>query len=295
MVGRSARILCMIATLCADVPAAAQVPGPRDNANDNTITVTGRNSEPSRSDVFQQARDISRVDQKHLNQVALARFWAPLCPSVAGLESGAAAMMIDRIRSNAERLKVRVAGGDCSPNLVVAFVEDGHSLLSELQRDRPAIFSLVPAEERSELLGEEQPVRVWNNIAIRWTGAGKQPRDEPKASVWGQLDRSSMPESPDIVSALVVFDRKGVLGMTLGQLADYATMRGLAHTRPAHSDQPMSTILSLFDDGGGGPEALTSFDIGYLRSLYWWKPNSTATDKLLGVRKRAAQAAADTP
>jgi hypothetical protein len=276
------------------LPVAAQAP-PLDNADaddGNTIVVTGRTGEPSKSEVYKQAQDVSRVDPRHLYIEAMARFWAPLCPGVAGLQRDAAETMIDRIRANAARLKVHLAGAGCSPNLVVAFVDDGHSLLADLQRDRPQIFSLVSDEERSELLGREEPVRVWNNIAIRWTGAGRRPTDEKKASVWGQLDRSSMPESPDIVSALVVFDRKAVVGMTLDQLADYATMRGLSRTRPASGGQPMATILSLFDNGGGSPDALTSFDLGYLQSLYWWRPNSSAADRLLGVQKRAARAEA---
>jgi hypothetical protein len=290
----TARLLVVIVgAACTALPAAAQAPPPiHANANtDNgdTIVVTGRTSGPSKSEVYKQAQGISRVDPRHLYIEAMARFWAPLCPGVVGLQPEAAGVMIDRIRANAAELKVHLAGAECSPNLVVAFVDDGRSLLADLQRDRPQIFSLVSDEERSELLGHDEPVRVWNNVTVRWTGAGARPRDEKKASVWGQLDRSSMPESPDIVSALVVFDRTAVLGMTLGQLADYATMRGLSRTRPASGGQPMTTILSLFDNGGGGPDALTSFDVGYLQSLYWWRPNSSAADRLLGVQKRAAR------
>lgn len=294
---RIARLVIAVSALCAAAPLTAQAPAPKaaDTDGDNPIVVTGRAGEPSKSEVYKQAQSISRVDPRHLYIEAMARFWSPLCPGVVGLHQDAAEAMVDRIRANAARLKVPLAGANCSPNLIVAFVDDGQSLLSDLQHNRPNIFSLVSDEERSELLGATQPVRVWNNIAIRWTGAGRRPRDEKKASVWGQLDRSSMPESPDIVSALVVFDRAAVLGMTLDQLADYATMRGLAHTRPASGAQPMSTILSLFDNGDGSPDALTSFDVGYLQSLYWWRPNSSAADRLLGVSKRAQKAAAEAP
>ena len=121
---------------------------------------------------------------------------------------------------------------------------------------------------RPSSLSDPAPVHIWNNIAMRWTGAGPPPPRGLKASVWGQLNRNAMPESYDIVGALVVFDRDGVKGMTLDQLADYATMRGLSHTRPAQGGQPMATILSLFDGAGGSPDQLTDFDAGYLRSLY---------------------------
>ncbi len=134
------------------------------------------------------------------------------------------------------------------------------------------------------------PVRVWNNIATRWTGAGPPPEPGVRPSVWGQLNRLYMPESHDIVSALVLFDRTAVLGMTLDQLADYATMRGLSHTRPASVNEPMATILSLFEGPGEGPDALTRFDIGYLQSLYRGAPNLSAAHKLLGVQMGAEHA-----
>jgi len=52
----------------------------------------------------------------------------------------------------------------------------------------------------------------------------------------------------------------------------------------------MSTILSLFDNGGGSPAELTAFDAGYLRSLYWSVPNASAAHKLLDVERWAAKA-----
>jgi hypothetical protein len=210
---------------------------------------------------------------------------------VSGLRTDYAEAMVDRMRESIARLKVPLAQDGCSPNLVVAFEEDGRSLLSDLQRDRPGLFRLVSQSEQAEMLADKAPVRVWNNIAKRWTGGGAPPRDEDKASVWGQLDRTTMPWSFDIVGALVVFDRRAVEGMTLTQLADYATMRGLSHTRPASGSQPMATILSLFDGDGAGPGELTDFDVGYLRSLYSWRPSASAAHKLLDVQRWTRKAA----
>jgi hypothetical protein len=277
--------------LCVAAPLGAQASAPTagDASGDDTIVVTGKTAEPSRGEVSRQARAVSRVSPYQLHEEALPRFWQPVCPGVAGLSADAAGRMIDRIRANLERLQLPLAGDGCSPNLVVAFVDDGRSVLQDLQRNQPALFKTVSASEQVEMLTENTPVHVWNNLAMRWTGAGPPPRHGEKPSVWGQLNRQFMPEAPDIVSALVVFNRDAVIGMTLEQLADYATMRGLAHTRPVSGGQPMATILSLFDNGGGSPDALTSFDAGYLRSLYALQPNLPAVDKFLGVSKWAAK------
>jgi len=87
------------------------------------------------------------------------------------------------------------------------------------------------------------------------------------------------------------------------QLADYATMRGLAYTRPASGARPMTTILALFNDRDivdpvdRQPAELTSFDLGYLRSVYFWRPDRSvpAVGRLLGVRRRAGDAAVESP
>jgi hypothetical protein len=293
-----ARWLVVLGAFCAPLPLAAQSAPPPDAASGKEIVVTGKTEKPSSDEVFEEARGVSRVGPHQDYVVALPRFWAPVCPGVAGLRTASAESMVDRMRENLARLKVPLAKEGCSPNLVVAFADDGRTLLSSLDDKRP--FELISQSERAEMLTDPKPVHVWNNIAPRWTGQGHPPRDWLHASVWGQLDRTSMPVSYDIVSALVVFDREAVLGMTLAQLADYATMRGLSHTRPASGDQPMATILSLFDEGGGaGPDELTSFDVGYLRSLYWDQPNASAAHKLLDVQrwaeKHARAAAAGSP
>jgi hypothetical protein len=138
------------------------------------------------------------------------------------------------------------------------------------------------------LLRQATPARVWTNIGLRWTGNGPPPIGWPRArpSVRGQLARTAMPEARDILSAVVLFDEEAVVGMTLEQLADYATMRGLSHTRPADGDEPMGTILAMFSDG---TDRLTPFDIAYLRSLYYAQSNLPAASRFAGVRRRAAE------
>ena len=54
--------------------------------------------------------------------------------------------------------------------------------------------------------------------------------------------------------------------------------------------ETMPTILSLFAHGGGGVPELTSFDVGYLRSLYSERPDVPAVTRLLSVRWFAARA-----
>jgi hypothetical protein len=279
--------------LCALLASglAAQEPA----ADDQAIIVTGTPDGPSRKEVYDQALDLSRIDPRphSIYQYPLARFERPVCPAVSGLRGDLADEIAGRIRANAERLKVKLAGPHCSPNLLVVFVEDGQSYLGKLERKYPRLFSLVDEAERSELLAGGDPVRVWSNVFPRSLVGTPVYRRGGKWVVPNNKGSKSMmlPSRTDIDSAVVVFDSEAVVGMSTVQLADYATMRGLAHTRPADGGEPLETILGLFaPDSGWKPDQLTSFDVGYLKSLYWWEANVPAVDKLLGVRKRAKKA-----
>lgn len=287
-----AGLVAAIGALCA-LPAGAQTAPAGDGAVDgDAIVVTGRKEAPSRGAVAEQAEDVSRVGRYQLYEEALPRFEQPLCPGVFGLKRQFAAMVVDRIRANAARLDVELAGEKCSPNLLVAFVDDGQSFLARLQRTQPEMFRLTSASERRELLAGDGPVHVWSNIETRRSDGSPLPRwrgKEQLPSVKGRVDRLFLPTRRDINSALIVFDRKDVREMPLAQIADYATMRGLAHTRPPSRAGSMETILALFEEEDAPPE-LTSFDVGYLRSLYFWRPDLPAVTKFLGVRRRAEEA-----
>jgi hypothetical protein len=299
--------IALLSAMTVASPCMGQSQPPKDNSkHGDDIVVTGKKA-PSRREVFEQARRLS-VASRDYNE-ALARFVAPVCPGVIGFRTDAAELIVDRIRQNAARLGVRLAPSECTPNLVVAVADDGRASLVQLARENPRKFAFVATpEERIALLRDEGPVRVWSNILTM--SAPDQddtcdPSHEPAAlvphehgkevlpTVWGQTCRWFLPFQRDIASAVVVFDRNAVIGMTLVQLADYATMRGLTHTRPATGSEPTGTILALFADGGRGTPELTGFDIAYLRSLYRETADLPAVTKLLEVHLFMARAQKD--
>lgn len=279
--------LAVFGAVCAALPVAAQEETqPPAEDGENTIVVTGEApAPPSGKEVVEQAREVSRVGRYQLYEEALPRFEAPLCPAVFGLRDSYASAIVARIRANATQLEIPAAPDGCTPNLLVAFMRDSRTFLAEFERKRPEMFHQIAASERDELLRQSAPVRVWTNIGLRWTGNGPPPIGWPRArpSVRGQLARPAMPEARDILSAVVLFDEEAVVGMTLEQLADYATMRGLSHTRPANGDEPLATILAMFSDG---TDRLTPFDIAYLRSLYYAQSNLSAASRFTRIDDR---------
>lgn len=261
---------------------------PQDEAADtesgNNIVVTGRaEEEPTGSEISRQARSITVPTQ--IRRAPLPRFEGDrLCPGILGLTTPDAALMIDRIRANAERFGLWMAedDGTCRPNFVVAFVDDGQATIRAIKEDRYWLFRDMPYHELRELMAEEGPVRVWTATAMRT-------RDGMPAgsSQWMASSRIYLSMREDIVWVLVLVDRADAQGKTLLQLADYATMRGLARTRPVDGEgQAMDTILALFDSGAEPPAEMTEFDRAYLGAVYDGLANMPGITKVLGVNRQ---------
>jgi len=254
------------------------------------IVVTGRaEAPPTQSEVTRQARSITVPGA--LRREALPRFQGDrLCPGISGLSVGDATLMIDRIRQNAQDLGLWMTedDGTCEANFVVAFVDDGQATIRAIKESRHWLFRDMPYHELRELMAEEGPVRVWTATVTRT-------RDGLPAgsSQWMASSRIYLAMREDIVWVLVLFDREDSQGKTLMQLADYATMRGLARTRPVDSGgKAMDTILALFDEEGAPPLAMTEFDRAYLGAIYDGLPNMPGITKVLGVNRQLNRQAA---
>lgn len=296
---------------CGQVPAAAQEAGQQplgqpsgqspepdiDEEGDAAIVVTGEAPKPvTRRDVSRQARAVTRP--QNVYDLPLARFEDRLCPGVIGLKAEYAALLIDRMRYHAQQLDMWLTedDGTCTPNLILAFVDDGQAELGSLHEKYGYLFRDLPPHERSELLAEDGPVRVWTMTQTRTRDGMPIPRREsltnpPVTSMWMAHSKIYLATREDITRVVVFFDRQGILGKTLVQLADYATMRGLARTRPVEGvgeegGQPLDTILALFDAGSAPPPEMTEFDRAYLGALYDGLPNMPGVTKVLGVNRQ---------
>ena len=284
----------LVAALLA-APAAAQQEAAAEPGGDPSIVVTGQADKPPRREVDRQARDATYSGGDELHR-PLARIEDRLCPGVLGLKREYASLMVERIRWQGERLDMWMApdDGSCTANLLVAFVEDGQAELATLNEKYPWLFQSLAIDEREALLAEEGPVRVWTRTATRDGNGIPLARREsldapPVLRMNAAHSKIYLTIREDITQVVVLFDSGKVSGKTLIQLADYATMRGFARTRPTGADAPLDTILALFDAGAEPPSGLTDFDQAYLRSLYEGIPNLRARSKILGVNQELGQ------
>jgi len=304
----SCRRILACAVLLAAPAFASSLAAQQASSTDPNIIVRGEREPPTNEQIAAQARNISIIGSPLDNP--LPRFEDRVCPGVQGLKGADAAYIIQRVRQNAERFKIRLAeDGTCQPNFIVAFVEDAQGQMSQLARNQGYMLAGLSVDQRGELVDAPGAARVWTNTVMRTnTGAPAPHRREtgnapervlsynpetgesssisgmpPEARGNASHSRIYFPLREDIYSVLIIFDRDQVRDKTLLQLADYATMRGLAFTRETRGEVSADTILSLFDGEGTKPERLTAFDLGYLGSLYDGIPNMPAMSKIRNV------------
>ncbi|WAT16845.1 hypothetical protein OZN62_07785 [Aurantiacibacter sp. MUD11] len=221
----------------------------------------------------------------------LPRFEDRICPGVLGLEREYAELMVSRIRDNAEQIGLRLSGSEeegCEPNLVVAFVDDGQAYLADLMERRFYLFRDMDPADREEMLAGEQPWRAWHQVAAHTRDGIRVGRREnlsqlPEAGMWQAHSRIYRPVRHDITYALVLFDREEVRGLSLRQLADFATLQAFSTEFPEEAETRESSVLRLFDGGEDLPEGLSDYDTAWLTALYDGIPNVPASFRLRNV------------
>lgn len=250
--------------------AAASLQQP-PSARPDAILVTGE----ARLTEASARRAIEAIS---LGEFQLARFHEPVCPMALGVAPQSARSMEQRIRRIAGTAGAKVAPSPCVANFVVILASDVQSSFAGIKSRHPDWLVGVTPAGLSRLLRERGPVLAWSSTTIRNENGetlSTVDRMNPQNLRVQSASILSQPTRQQIDGSIVIISTDAAIGKTVGQLANYAAMRGLAQTRTPGSTPPVSTILSLFDTANP-PKALTSFDFGYLRALYASSGRETA-------------------
>ncbi|VVT10173.1 hypothetical protein [Erythrobacter sp. EC-HK427] len=261
----------------------------------NTITVQGESIETA--DVRSTAREITVGSFSA--QFPLARFQRPVCPGVWGMTEENAQAVLDRIVFNALEADIPVSDEpDCGANVWVIVVEDANATFEQLLEEDSFLTRHLTRFQLRQVRGEEGAARGWNLISTRNPATGVTLPDGfymasefQEALTRGPITRGSAINPPvneresasrlelairtDIELSVVLVERAALAEIDSHALADYATMRLLAHTQPPEGEGSVATVLRLFApgaEGGSAQQRMTEFDRAYLRALYRSSP-----------------------
>lgn len=287
--GLGSLLLSVIGTPAAAVQGQGAPPANSRAQQPGDIIVTHQNWP---RDAFADFVDDVTVDVN--GQIAMFR--APICPFVDGFANSQNKQIEQRIRRVAEQIGLPAAQDKCSPNVVLMVANDAAATLRSLERKNPILFQgIVPSEVRG-LMRQKGPVWTWQTImespsdgragpsssdiktgssgapATAGGGGASISRFEDNASALRITSQSRIRKTtrPDLFASFILIDFDELAGLTLTQIADYATIRTLARTQPKPNlrQRTMLRLLDVPRDGRAELDQLTRWDIAYLQALY---------------------------
>jgi len=265
----------------AAATALQAAPAPQD-----TVVVTGRRA-LDEGQARKAVNDISVTPD-----LQMARYHDPVCPLVTGLPAEAGELVQDQIRDVARQVGLKTAATRCDANLIVMVAGDGQLLFADIRRTKPEWLNGVSRRDVEAIAKGKGPVRAWSVTSLRnEDGVSLTPSKDGSAPPTLRVQSASILKQTtrqQLDGSVIIIDRGALNGRTLGQIAHYAAMRGLAMTRPPAGDQ-VGTVLKTFDNPAA-PRSLTAFDLAYLKSLYAGDGRDTGAQDRARMAKTIAEA-----
>ena len=237
----------LLAVLLAAGPAAAQpTPAPAAQPSSQAdVVVTGTLERE------QEVRDFVRALTPGPANGQLARFEDSICPGVFGLSGPLREAVLSRMRRVSEAAGLRIATGDCRPNVLLMVTRDKRALIQALVNSHPHFFG---EEENSprRILAEPGAAAAWHATAeLNADGRALPAQGGFRVNqTTRQPGRITEATRPAFFAAAVVVERQALAGLSVNQLADYALMRALARTDP-HQLPPASPRSNSLGHGRG--------------------------------------------
>lgn len=264
MLRRSYVLVFCVAFVVATASAAQHAP----ESDGDTITVTGQRSGK------QEIRDFVRQLTPVQYGTQMSRFEHSVCPTVIGLPEAQANAVAARIRLVAHSVGIAVADGKCAPNIIVVATSDKKEVLREFAEHRSDYFD--SGHQEREVESQAGPAAAWGVGGPPMSARGVDLYIDPQVGFFMNRttegsSRITEPVRPQFDAAVVVVEKKALVGMTTTQLADYAAIRALTGADPANlGNSTVPTILRVLDVpvGGEAPVTMTNWDLAFLRGYY---------------------------
>lgn len=237
-----------------------------------------------------------------------ARWNFRMCPSVVGIASAEAQVLIDHIALRAHDVGVEVERAGCNTNLVIVFASDSDRVTREIYDTRRDLLGYYGEDDTVTAGREALQAFVNTPRAVRWwhvartvtadgqvlgdtrTRVGRGTNDAAAAAAGGGASavvlgngfrgaeavrsggtRTRRATRQDINYVLIIVDSRRVAGLPTEAVADYVAMASLVQLDPDADMTSFPTVLNLFADreAGRAPIAgMTDWDRAYLQGLY---------------------------
>lgn len=223
-----------------------------------------------------------------------ARWRAPVCIKVSGVDPVYAPRIEGRIEAVAKAADIPVAEAGCKPNLLVIFTPDARKTVEVIVTRKPRTLRRMTDEERRAVQEAALPVRWWYAITpTDRNGIPASPMSVALASAPAAIGGKSLldviPMNSDTVmtdsymgslidtnliasvtGAVAVVDVPLATGVSLDALSEYLALVTLAPTRLPPTSPGVPSILDLFrtDAATAPPETLSRWDSAFIAGLY---------------------------
>jgi hypothetical protein len=259
------RVPLLLAAVALAAPAFAQM-----QPKTAEIVVTGP------KDTDQQVRDFVAALTQAEPRGQLARFEREACPTVLGLGDAQKRAVIERMKRVSVAAGVPVASGPCEPNTIVVVTDNKKTFIETLVRERPSYFQGVGRNQAQRLAREPGPAAAWQFGGLVTADGEEVPTELAPDEIFvddrvGAPSRIATSARPYFAGAVVVLEKKALVGLGATQVADYAAMRAFARVDPSRlAGSSAPTILKILDAPAGAavPVTLTAWDLAFLRALY---------------------------
>lgn len=268
------RLLFLALTMAAagQGVSAAQVSADATPADETTIVVTGKREKQARA----AAEQAKLITLRPSGDMPLARHYGAICVTTFGISGDFGSVLAQRVMSNVRLLALPTGETGCQPNVWIGFASDSKRQVAKLRKSHPELFAELKQFEVDRILRGSGAAQVWHaterrNLDGRPLVSTTVNGREVQSNSQYQTGRLVSAIRVDISGSLVIFDSNRVAGLTLQQLADYATLRILAPVQDLARVEPgtVPSIMTLFAQADLPPPAgLTEFDWAYLSGYY---------------------------
>lgn len=248
-----------------------------DEASGGQIVVEGQ-----REQIRTEIKRLLEVDQAQL-----ARFEEEFCPVVVGFPGEWTRILENLIAANAREAGLEVEDRPCTPTAVVIFSYDPDQLMPTLREKHLYLFAGMTPTELDRLIDKKRTTYGWRTVDMRDRFGQFLTQDLTSTPTVNNAAATRLYQNVrfDIVRSFIVIDLEKTPGMTLQQLADFATLNLMLDLKVDGADTVRSdTILSLFDgsDPTAKPARMSVFEQRMLKGFYAQRANNELANRQIG-------------